>query len=252
MRYLSSAPPRWKPLVAGLSALAFLGLGSPALLQSQSIDSMRSNSFIIQLGNFNMTSGEKSSTGYNITDTVGQTAPGEYSSTGYIVRSGFQYIYALPRFSFRIPDLDIHLGQLAISEFAQDSNQLIVTTRSGGFTILAQVPHQLRTQGGVDFIPATTCDGSCTISTANPWISAQNHGFGFRAAGPYATADFVNATYFRPFADVSQSEVAQLIAEHDEVVSEAVIDITYRASIGTEQAAGLYTTSVDYIAVPSY
>jgi hypothetical protein len=72
---------------------------------------MRSTNYIIDFGNFNMTSGSKSSTSYKVTDTVGQTAPGEYLSTGYKVGAGFQYIYALPRFSFRITANRVDLQQ---------------------------------------------------------------------------------------------------------------------------------------------
>ncbi|HEX8923426.1 MAG TPA: hypothetical protein VF828_01690, partial [Patescibacteria group bacterium] len=52
-----------------------------------------SPSFIIDWGNFNVTSGKKSSTSYTITDTVGQNAPGQFAAADFILKSGFQYVY---------------------------------------------------------------------------------------------------------------------------------------------------------------
>src|SRR5690349_15291800 len=134
-------------LTAGLT-LALLGVGTPPIL-SAAVDNMRSNSYIIQFGNFNMTSGEKSSSAYKVTDTVGQTAPGEYTSTGYKVFAGFQYIYALPRFSFRITDLSVELGELQNGVFNTESNSLVITTRTGGYGILARAENPLRRPTGI-------------------------------------------------------------------------------------------------------
>ena len=63
---------------------------------------MSSADYMIQFGNINMTSGTKTGGPYKITDTVGQTAPGRYGTTGYLVRAGFQYIYTIGTFSFSL------------------------------------------------------------------------------------------------------------------------------------------------------
>ena len=51
----------------------------------RALASMSSSNYEIQFGNVNMTSGSKSGGPYKVTDTVGQTAPGKYGTTGYIV-----------------------------------------------------------------------------------------------------------------------------------------------------------------------
>lgn len=241
-----------KVLTAGL-ALAFLGIGTPPVL-SAAVDNMRSNSYIIQFGNFNMTSGEKSSSAYKVTDTVGQTAPGEYTSTGYKVFAGFQYIYAIPKFSFRITDLSIDLGELQNGVFSQQTNDLVITTRSGGYSILARAENPLRRPTGVSSaqIPFTTCDSGCTTANAQPWTSLDKVGLGFTAAGTHKAADFVNSTYYRPFADRSQSQQAEVIAQSSDVVRDDVISITYRGTISGSQEAGQYQTSVEYTAIPTF
>lgn len=58
-----------------------------------SADNMSSDSYYLQFGTFNMTSGTKTSGSYQVTDTVGQTGPGFYGGSGQDVKSGFQYIY---------------------------------------------------------------------------------------------------------------------------------------------------------------
>lgn len=239
-----------KALTAGL-ALALLGVGCPAMITAEN---MRSDSYIIQFGNLNMTSGEKSSSAYKVTDTVGQTAPGEYTSTGYKVFAGFQYVYAIPRFTFRITDLSIDLGELQNGVFTQQSNDLVITTRSGGYSILARAETPLRRPLYVSSaqIPFTTCDSTCTISAAAPWTNVTKVGLGFSVSGTNKATDFVNSTYFRPFADSSQSQSAQVIAQSSNVVKDDVLNVTYKATISGSQEAGHYQTSVEYTAIPTF
>ncbi len=234
--------------------LILLGLGAPQLLQAQQTESMSSDSFIIQMGNFNTTSGEKSGGGYTVTDTVGQLAPGEYDSTGYKVFAGFQYIYAIPQFQFRITNLSMPLGELYDDQFAENSHQLIVTTRSGGYSLLAQAQHELRRPGGsgAAAIAHTSCDSGCSLSTAGEWTNPQNPGFGFHVSGTHAASDFINNTYFRPFADVEDGDSPQTIAAHNSVVRDDTLTVVYRAAIPGLQAAGNYSTTIDYIALPTY
>ncbi len=248
MSYLKTKP-RLKYWLALGSSLLLLGLGAPPILQA---DNMRSDSYVIQFGNFNITAGEKSSAGYKVTDTVGQNAPGEYAGTGYKVLAGFQYIYALPRFSFRITKLNIDLGELTPGVFNQDTNELVVTTRSGGYTVLARADHPLRTQSGSASIPFTSCDTPCTTTTAEAWTNAFNAGLGFNVAGPHKSVDFSASSFYRPFADKSAAQTSQPIISHSGVVREEVHTVTYKATINGTQEAGSYATSIEYTAVPSF
>lgn len=233
----------------GLSLAATWLLGSPLL--TTALDPMQSESYVIQMGNFNMTSGTKSSDSFTLTDTVGELTPGEFNSDGYTVLSGFQYIYALPEFNFRILLIAINLGSQNANTFSTASHELSISTRAGGYTILARAQHELSKASG-DVIPFTECDSACTISAAQPWINPYNHGLGFNVSGAHASADFATADYFRPFANADLGEDAQVIAAHSSIVKDDILTVTYQLSVSESQAAGIYGTVVDYTAVPNY
>lgn len=231
----------------GLAAL-MLGLGNAPVLQAEN---MRSDSYIIQFGNFNVTSGEKSGGGFKVTDTVGQTAAGQFAAAGFTVSSGFQYVYAIPRFTFQIKGLDIDLGNLLPGSFAEAQNQLQITTRSGGYTILAAADHELRTSSN-DAIPHTACDSMCTFTLAGQWNNPERAGFGFNVTGVHRASDFLDSSYFRPFADRETTQLPQTIAGHYAIVKDDSVTVTYKAAIPDSQASGEYQTVIDYIAVPTY
>jgi len=217
-------------------------------------DRLQSDSYVIQFGNFNITSGEKSSASYNVTDTVGQTGSGPYSSTNFFLGSGFQYIYQIGTFAFSISDLSIPLGTLTSGVHSSDTNVLTISTRgAGGFTVYGYETNPLRlTQGGAE-IPNTTCDaGTCTYTTAQPWTNQNIAGFGFNANGTTAASDFINTTYFRPFANSELSQPMQPVMTSPNIAENAAVTVTYKAGISGTQAAGEYQTSIIYIAVPGY
>jgi len=221
--------------------------------------SMLSPSYEIQMGNFNMTSGEKASNTYNVTDTVGQTGAGLFGSLGgstYVVGSGFQYIYPFNEFSFQISTLDIDLGTLNINSHNTANHTLTVTSPgANGYQVYAYQAHPLQTLGGVNFIPDTSCDGgTCTEveSTAAVWTNTAIPGFGFNASGDDVTSDFATSNYYRQFANQATSEAMQVIMRRNSQGSGRVATITYKAGISGTQAAGTYQTNVSFVAVPSY
>jgi len=179
-------------------------------------DTLNSNSYIIQFGNFNISAGERDSANYNLTDTVGQTAAGpfgQYGSSNYFVGSGFQYIYQIDRFSFTISDMDINLGTLFPGTHNTGTNDLTITTRgAGGYTVYAYELHPLRHTNSLVDIPNTTCDlGTCDETFARQWSNQNIAGFGYNASGSYVPGDFLDGTYFRSFADISNSEEMQVV-----------------------------------------
>ncbi len=214
---------------------------------------MSSDSYKIQWGNINIGGGKKSSTGYTITDTIGQIAPGLYSSTGFSVRSGFQYIYTLVPFSFTISDLSIDLGSLNPQNPSTDTNQLTVTAGgAGGYQVLAFEDHPLRSEGGID-ISDTTCDtGNCDETNAEPWTQNNIYGFGFNINGDDIPSDFVDTTYFRQFANSESGEIPQSVMVGTSVTETSQATVTYKANVSATQATGNYETGIVYIAVPTY
>lgn len=215
-------------------------------------ETLLSPSYKIRLGNFNMTSGFKSSASYNLTDTVGQIAAEFFSSSGYHVKAGFQYIYALYNFSFSISSLAINLGTQSPNAFTTATNTLTVSTPGQGYSVTTYEINKLKNSTG-NTIPDTTCDsGTCTETAAGVWTTATNNGFGYNATGNDVATDFVSSTYYRPFPDFSLSEAPATVMTTSLSGRNRIATITYKLSQPGSQAAGIYTTEIIYIATPVY
>lgn len=219
---------------------------SPILAQD-----MSSSNYKIRMGNFNMTSGQKSSSSYSLTDTVGQTAAEYFSSTGYHVKAGFQYIYTLYPFSFSVSTLAVDLGTLTPGTAATGSHTLTVTAPGQGYSVSAIESTRLTSTAGAT-IPDTTCDSGCTETSAGVWTSSSAYGFGYNTQGNDVSADFTGATYYRPFPDASAAESAATLMSSVSSGKNRTATVTYRANVSGTQAAGTYTTQISYIATPVY
>lgn len=226
---------------------------------AQSFDS---NSYHIEFGNFNMTSGKKTSPGYTLTDTVGQNAPGKYDSTGFTLKAGFQYIYdSMEQFSFSISDLDLPFGSLTPNIGSTQTNIITITTPSGrGYEILAIANHPLLANNYT--IPDTSCDNNdCFISTSAPWTLTTTYGLGFNAIGINSSGVatnigtsnyFSDSTYYRPFANQSQNDLPQVLMSENTRVKDRQSRITYKVNISPNQTAGNYSNLINLIAIPKY
>lgn len=235
-------------IIALVCYFVSLLLSTPVRAQT----SLDSANYKIRLGNFNMTSGFKSSASYQLTDTVGQIAAEFFSSTGYHVKAGFQYIYTLYNFSFSISSLAINLGTLTPNTFSTSSHTLTVSAPGQGYSVSVYEINELTSTTGAT-IPDTTCDsGPCTETSATTWITPTNNGFGYNASGNDVSPDFTGPTFFRPFPDFSLSEPAATVMTTVTAGKNRVATITYQVSPGSTQAAGDYTTQIIYIATPVY
>jgi len=226
--------------------------------------SFSSDNYNLDWGNFNITGGKKTSTSFNLTDSVGQNAPGQFDNSGYILKSGFQYAYDQSyQFSFQIDDLDIDFGTLTPNVGTTQSNIITISTPSGnGYQILTNQNRPLSNIGNNTTIPDTVCDnGTCTHTNSAVWTQADTYGFGFNALGVdssqvvtgIGTSNyFTDSTYFRHFADLSDSEDSQIIMSENSPVNEHSAKITYKVNISSSQAAGTYQNSINFIAVPKY
>lgn len=217
-----------------------------------SAQTMSSNNYQIRLGNFNMTSGFKSSASYNLTDTVGQTAASFFSSTGYHVKAGFQYIYTLYNFSFSLSSLAINLTLLP-DTFSSSSHTLTVSAPGQGYGVTAYEVNKLTLSGGSSTIPDTTCDsGTCTETSADVWTTPTNNGFGYNVTGNDVASDFISSSYFRPLPDASLGESPATIMTTSAAGKNRTATVTYRVSPSGSQDAGTYSTQIVYIATPVY
>jgi hypothetical protein len=240
---------RRKFIVAVLVAGCFLSNAAWSLAER-----MSSDEYVIEFGNFNVTSGEKSSGNYKITDTVGQIAPDQYDGTGYAVKAGFQYIYPFNSLSLTISKVTVDLGVLTAGSFNSDSHTLIVNTNgAGGYAVKASEIHPLRLQNDSTVIRDTLCDsGTCDETTAGSWTNASNHGFGFNVSGDDIEADFVSLNFFRQFANLANGESMQTIMSGSGVSVNRTSTVTYKVAPEATQVAGTYETVVTYQLIPTY
>jgi hypothetical protein len=230
-------------------AIAFGVSGSLVLAQH-----FVSNSYIIDWGNFNITSGHKYSTNYQLSDTVGQNAAGISSNTGISVQAGFQYIYdTFNKLSFSIDNLNINFGTLTPNTITNSQNLLTITTPSGrGYQLMAQENHPLWIDSS-NYIPDTTCDNNdCSISSSTLWINDAKYGFGFNISGIGTSSYFSDSQHFRPFAATSNNQGSQIIASENTAVKNRQLTVNYQVIISPQQTAGDYQTFITYTLVPIY
>lgn len=230
-----------------------LSYASPIHAQS---GTMNSTQFRVKTGNINFGSGTPSSASYNLGTTVGQLAANQFSSTGYIVKAGFQYIHSIIPFTFSISDTTIELGTLTPQTPSTATADLDVSFGGAGqYQVTAAEVGPLTTQSGSDTIPDTSCNGgaqTCTESSADVWNSTSAYGFGYNMSGDGIPSDFIDGTYFRPFPDLNAAESPQVVMSSTNVTTSSTSTITFKANISTTQAAGSYYTVVKFVATPSF
>lgn len=216
---------------------------------------MSSGNYKIHFGNINIGGKENSSATYRLDVSLGQTAAKKFTSTGYIVKAGFQYVHILYPFTFRLSDTSIDFGSILPNTPATQSLTVSISHRGQGYEVKAYEDHPLRRISGGNNIPDTSCNGgvqTCTETSANVWTSTSAYGFGYNASGNDITADFVDSTYYRPFADKSAAESAATFMSSNQAVKDRQATITMKVNVSPIDPAGTYQTVVNFIAVPKY
>jgi hypothetical protein len=242
---------------------------------------MDSNDYKIQFGTINI-GGQKMNDPvddtYNLSTSLGQTAAGQFNSEGYIVKAGFQYIYSKIPFTFSLSSTKADLGRLMPSTPSTASINLSVSYGSAGqYVVAAGEEGPLRNFEGYPIADAL-CDGglnTCSSTLAKPWTSLSSYGFGYSMAGEDIPADFINTSYYRPFADLNapanmatvmqSSNVTQNIPPTPNpsytpapVLTGTPRDIThqatmtFKANISPLQSSGSYSTIIHFLATPSF
>ncbi|MCL4363713.1 hypothetical protein M1328_00570 [Patescibacteria group bacterium] len=216
---------------------------------------MQSPRFRIDSGNVNTAAGDKSSASYKLSDTIGQLAAGQFSSTGYVVKAGFQYIHSIIPFQFSISNINIPLGVLTPNTPSTATTNLTVSFGGAGqYQVTAIEENQLKTLSG-NAIPDTSCDGglqTCSTSTAAVWSSTSAYGFGYNMIGNDIPADFTNSTYFRPFPNLSLSASPAVVMSSINVGKNRQSTMTFKANVSPIQPAGSYQTIINFVATPSF
>lgn len=217
---------------------------------------MQSPQYQIQGGNVNVTSGSSHSGSYQLTDTVGQLAAGEFASQGYLVQAGFQHLYSIIPFRFTIADVTIDLGRLTPNRFSTADTQLTVSFGGlGQYQVTAIEQGKLRTLNNLSFIPDASCDGgnqTCSERLARMWTSVNAYGFGYSLTGQDIPADFINNNFFRRFPDQQEEETPQIVMTSNNVGRGRQATITFKVNIPPQQPAGTYQTVISFVATPSF
>ena len=216
---------------------------------------MDSSRFNMESANIEIAGGNKSSSSYKLSDTVGQLAAGQYSSDGYIVKAGFQYLHSIIPFRFSISDINIALGTLLPNiPTTATTNITVYFGGAGQYQVTAIEEGPLKTQSGSAIVD-TSCNGgaqTCNESTAKVWSSASAYGFGYGMSGHDIPADFIDSTYYRPFPDRTAAESPATIMTSLNVGKNRQSTVTFKANISSIQPAGSYQTVINFVATPSY
>lgn len=216
---------------------------------------MDSSRFKIDSANISITGGNKSSDSYKLSDTVGQTAAGQFSSNGYVVKAGFQYLYSIIPFRFSISNTNINFGTLAPNSPVTGTTNLTVHFDDvGNYQVTAIEDGPLKTQSG-NVIPDTTCNGggyTCSELVSKVWNSTSSYGFGYNITGDDVPDDFIDNTHFRPFPDQTAAEPPVTIMANNNVRKNRQSIVTFKTNISSVQPAGSYQTIISFVATPSY
>ncbi|MBI5126838.1 hypothetical protein HZA76_00055 [Candidatus Roizmanbacteria bacterium] len=218
---------------------------------------MGSPRFQIKGGNVNSAAGDKSSDGYRLSDTIGQLAAGEFSSTGYVVKAGFQYFHSIIPFRFSISNINVVLDPNPIVPNSPSTANTVLTVYFGGagqYQVTAIEEEPFKTLSG-NAIPDTTCDGgveTCNETQAKTWSSSTAYGFGYNMAGEDIPTDFSSGTQYRPFPDRSDVESPAVIMSSLNVGKDRQATLTFKANISPIQPAGSYQTVINFVATPSF
>src|SRR3989338_281646 len=214
---------------------------------------MSSPNFRIQGGNLNMTSGNKASQNFNLSDVVGQTASSLFSSKGYLIQSGFLNSVAGSLFSLSIYPAVVDFGTLIPNSPVEKTLQITISNGDvPGYSISVAEDHELSTLAQAT-ITNTSCNLTnqpCTINKALRWDDAGGiYGFGFNLAGNSVARDFTDKSFYRPFANLNlkESPAQIMVSQQKRVIDQAIM--TLKLNISPEQAVGQYRNTLSFTAV---
>jgi len=243
-------------VVLSFSFLLFTLARQPAGAQ----DTIRSPNYEITWPNVNMGAGAPSSTNYKMGVTMGQTGPGLYSSTGYKVRAGFQYIHSIIPFYFKISPFALNFETLTVNVLTNEKT-LTLTVNSGaagGYQVTAQENNPLTSTAGSTILD-TTCDSTdaCDHDTDfGTWADTNTYGFGYTMTGDDTPLGFSSGTEFRNFADAPGENPVKVMgktpAEGHQAEKNKIATMKARINISSTQAAGSYQNILTFVATPTF
>ncbi len=213
---------------------------------------MKSENFVLQGGNFNMTSGNKESQNFKLSDVVGQVAAGIFTSKGFIINAGFLNGAAGTFLNFSVSPTLADFGQLtAETPVTRDLTIKIANGNYPGYIVKASQNQPLKTFVEAE-IPDTACDSSdnpCTKAQGTLWQSPTSYGFGYRMSGRTVPTDFLHANYFRPFPATRKNEQPVIVMQSQakKVTDEGKMHLNLNVS--KDQPVGQYRNVISFTAI---
>lgn len=219
-------------------------------------DTMSNDSFIIQGGNLDSFAGISTGNNVRLSQTGGELSPGLITGTNYTLRSGFQYVNSIIRFSFSLSNTLIDFGLLSPTNPVLRSHFLTVRNGSAyGYQVTAYEDHELKSD--MDTIPNTTCDtGTCSPTVASAWTNTLTYGFGYRCdnvTGNACAPGFAGDTsVFKTFSNAAQNDNPQPVMLGTTATRLAKSTITYKVNVSATQPGGDYGNNIVYVATPTF
>jgi len=218
-------------------------------------ENMESENYKLEMGQFNMFAGHKSSESYDLVDTGGQLGPGVYKGKDYTVKSGLGYIKTFSPFGFSVSDSLISFNRLTPNKAEEEKSKLTVKMGSAkSYKVEAAETKPLTHLGNKNAIIADFRgdDGSCTSPNKEcTWVVNSTYGFGYILRGDDLVGFSKDGT-FRQFADLSDSEVPVELMRGDNVGGKRKVEITFKVNVGSKQQTGIYENEVIFSAIAGY
>lgn len=177
-----------------------LFLAAPWLLSSLALADVETTStnYKVKTPTLDEAGPDKSSTNYNLGDSVGQTAQGYTSSSNYKLYAGFQYyggtllvLSITCSSSVAIPTVAAGTPQSA------NNNCTIVTNSTSGYSLYTWENNDLtRTSPPSQTIPASSLG---SYSAPTPWSTGTVTGLGFSLSGSTIQAKWASGANFSSF-----------------------------------------------------
>ncbi len=194
---------------------------SLSLIPAQNIyaDTLTNETFILQTNNINL----------QTKDTITPTPTPE----------------DLPKpFIFSISETKLDFGQITPTDPTLRTTTINVSPGDTlGFSIFGLEDHELQSPKG-KIIPDTTCDsGNCQNGKAATWKNTLTYGFGYSL--------FADKNSFAPFPNqIKKDKLSPLFSSFANQQTKTTI--TIKANISASQDIGLYTNTIQLIAVPNF
>ena len=219
---------------------------------------MSNKDYILKTEGLNTVSGVTSSGDYKLRSTVGDLSPAVSEGVNFKVRTGFEKIASTLPFSVSLSSNLVDFGTLSPTNPILRTLTLSVYSLSAyGYSVIASEDHPLQISpdaSGAN-IPDTTCDnGECSHDQAQEWINTLTYGFGYRCdnvTGFDCDSSFSNTNFYKHFADISNGQSSQSVMAGIGSKNKDV-RLSYKVNISGNQAQGVYTNIITYIAVPNF